>query len=733
MNMIHWNVLRFPEKQRFRPVRTPGIIQMEALECGAATLAIVLAHYGRWVPIEELRNICGVSRNGSRAGDILRAARSYGLETQGFKVEPRKLRDLNTPLVLHWKFSHFVVFEGFYPDGSASINDPSIGRRRISAAELDQSMTGVVLTFRPGANFERKGEAPHLLRAIRKRIGNAWVALGFVFLTSMLLLFPDLLMPSFARLFVDRVLLGQQDTMMKPLLFAMLVTAGVLAVLTWLQRSFLLRFRTQLYVEGAGRLLWHLLRLPLDFFHQRHLGDLSSRVKLNDQLAELLSGELALTALSLVTLFFFALVMVQYDPILTAISIFVVASNLAVLRSVSKKRIEANTRLLYEEGALNSIALWGVEIIESMKSTSNEGDLFARWAGQQAKTLNLRQEVEVANKPLEVLPALLNSINTVLILGIGGLRVIQGRLSLGSLLAFQILTIAFTAPASRLVNLGRRLQLADGEMKLIDDIFQTETVVPEQPVPSLLSRTTPAAKLNGSLEIRGVTFGYIPGEPPVLKNIEINVGPSRSVALIGKTGSGKSTLSKLVARLYEPWSGEILFQGRSRSAIDPATWTRSVTVVDQDIFVFEDTVLQNIRLWNDQIPVERVIAAARDACILDEIMARDGGLNAWVAEGGVNWSGGQLQRLEIARALASDPSLLVLDEATSALDPETEAQIVHNIRQRGCSSLVVAHRLSTIRDADEILVLDEGEIVQRGTHAEMSKAPGPYVDLVVNE
>jgi NHLM bacteriocin system ABC transporter peptidase/ATP-binding protein len=730
--MSHWNVQKFFWWRLSRPVRTPSIIQMEALECGPATLAIVLAHYGRWATLEELRIACGVSRNGSTAGDILRTARSYGLQAQGFKVEPQKLSELKAPLVLHWKFSHFVVFEGFYSDGSASINDPSIGRRRISAAELDQSMTGVVLTFHPGVKFERKGEAPHLLRAIQKRIGNAWIALAFVFLTSLLLLFPGLLMPAFARLFIDRVLLGQEPSIIKPLLAAMLVTVGVLAILTWLQRSFLLRFRTQLYVEGAGRLLWHLLRLPLDFFHQRHLGDLSSRVKLNDQIAELLSGDLALTALSLVTLFFFAIVMVQYDPMLTAISIIVVVLNLVVLRAASRKRAEANTRLLHEQGKLNSIALWGVEIIESMKATSNEEDLFTRWAGQQARTLNLRQEVERANKPLEVLPALLNTINTALILGIGGLRVIQGRLSLGSLLAFQILTIAFTAPAGRLVNLGRRLQLADGEMKLIDDIFQAQPVVPEKPVPAI-SRTEPAAKLTGSLSIHDVTFGYSPGDPPVLKNINITVAPGQSVALIGKTGSGKSTLAKLVAGLYEPWSGQILFDGRSRSTIEAATWTSSVAIVDQDIFTFEGTVLQNIRLWNDQIPIERVIAAARDACILDEIMVRDGGLEALVAEGGVNWSGGQLQRLEIARALASDPSLLVLDEATSALDSETEARIVHNLHQRGCSCLVVAHRLSTIRDADEIIVLDEGEIVQRGTHAAMSKSPGLYVELVVNE
>ena len=723
------------EQPRQRPVRTPSVIQMEALDCGPAVLAIVLAHFGRWVPIEELRVACGVSRNGSKASNILRAARAYGLEAQGFKVEPEGLRRLAPPAVLHWSFNHFVVFEGFDRRGRARINDPGAGHRRISAAELDEAMTGVMLAFEPGPSFERKGEPPRLLRSLRQRLSGAsgaWAALAFIFLVSLLLVVPGLLMPALSRGFVDQVLVGGESARAMPLLGAMAAALAALGGLGWLQRGSLLRFETRMAVDGTRRFFWHLLHLPTEFFNQRFTGDLSARVALNDRVAELLSRDLAVSLLSALMLVFFAAVMVRYDPLLTCVSILVVSLNFLVLQWVSQQRADGNRRLLRELGKLNGTALWGLEMIESLKATGSESDLFARWAGQQARVVNVRQELERANQPLEMLPPLLAAVNAALVLGVGGLRVVEGRLSIGDLVAFQILTAAFVAPVNRIVSLGSRLQTAEGEVGMLEDVLRSERAIPED-IEDTEDPEDSSSRLSGRLELRGITFGYSPLDPPVVEDLSFALEPGACIAVVGRTGSGKSTLARLVTGLYKPWRGEILFDGRPPEELPRGLWTRSVAVVDQDVFVFEGTVRENLTLWDGARSMDRVAAAARDACIHDEIAARPGGFDAPVAEGGANWSGGQLQRLEIARALAGDPALLVLDEATSALDPETEARIVQNLRRRGCACLVIAHRLSTVRDADQILVLEEGRVVQRGSHDELMTSGGPYARLIVHE
>ena len=716
-------------KKAQRPVRTPTVLQMEALDCGPATLAIVLGHFGRWVSLDELREAAGVSRNGSNASMLLQVARAYGLEVQGLKAEPDALRRLKPPMILHWDFSHFVVFEGFVRQDRARINDPRTGPREISLEELDKSMTGVVLVTRPGPEFEAKGRPPQLFSALRSRLSGSGLALLFLFLTSALLLGPGLALPALTRLFIDKILVGGEQPWVLPIFAGLGLMGLVSGLVTWMQREHLLRLETRMAVVESSRFLWHLLRLPLDFFHQRFTGDISSRVGLNDQIAQLLSRQLATNALGVVVILVFGFFMFRIDPVLTLTSLAVISLNAAVLRWVSRKRSDSNRRLLREQGNLNGIALWGLEMIESLKATGSETDLFSRWAGQQAKVVNLRQTLERVNLPLQTLPAFLTALNTAVILGIGGLRVVDGQLTLGSLIAFQMLTAAFVAPANRLVNLGGRLQLAEGEVALCSDVLQTVPEVDLQPRRSLEDAGEPLA---GRLEIQGVTFGYT-GEEPVLRDIDFALEPGDWVALVGKTGSGKSTMSKLVAGLYEPWDGEILFDGTARRDLDRSRWTRSVAVVDQDIFVFEGTLRENLTMWDPSVPTERLIQACADAEILDDVMRRPGGLDAEVREGGTNWSGGQLQRIEIARALAGNPSLLLLDEATSALDPETERKIVANLKRRGISCLIVAHRLSTVRDADEILVFEGGRIVERGDHESLVTAGRRYAELVVHE
>lgn len=708
-----------------RRVRTPTVLQMEAVECGAAALAIVLGHHGRFVPLEELRAACGVSRDGSKASNVVKAARRYGLEAKGLKREPQTLRDLAPPTILHWNFNHFLVLEGFRGD-VVHLNDPATGPRTVSLEELDQAFTGVVLTFTPGPEFVPQGSPPRLLSALKSRLAGTRTALAFVLLAGLALAVLGLVAPAYSKIFLDAVLLEGRRDWLPPLLVALGVTALFVGAFTWLQVSYLLRLETRLAVSGSARFFWHVLRLPMEFFAQRYSGDISTRVAINDRVAQLLSRDLAANALGLVMIVFFAALLFQYDALLTLIGIAMVALNVAALRYVSRRRVDGNRRLVQDQGKLMGAAMGGLQTIETLKATGGEGDLFARWSGFQAKVVNGRQELERYTQILDAVPPVLSLVNAAVILGLGGLRVMNGSLSVGGLVAYQLLMTAFIAPINRLVSLGGRLQMVEGDMNRLDDVLRYPAELPAD-IPS----SVPAGgKLAGRLELRGVSFGYSRLDPPLLENLDLVLEPGSRVALVGGSGSGKSTLAKLVTGLYSPWSGQILFDGRERGEIAPAELAASLAVVDQNVFLFEGSVRDNLTLWDSTVPVQDVVAAARDAAIHDDISARPGGYESTIEEGGANWSGGQRQRLEIARALVGRPSLLVLDEATSALDPTTEERIDENLRRRGCTCLIVAHRLSTIRDADEILVLERGKVIERGRHDELVARAGAYARLI---
>ncbi|MDX1996879.1 MAG: NHLP family bacteriocin export ABC transporter peptidase/permease/ATPase subunit [Thermoanaerobaculia bacterium] len=708
-----------------RRVRTPTVLQMEAVECGAAALAIVLGHHGRFVPLEELRAACGVSRDGSKASNVVKAARRYGLEAKGLKREPQTLRDLAPPTILHWNFNHFLVLEGFRGD-VVHLNDPATGPRTVSLEELDQAFTGVVLTFTPGPEFVPQGSPPRLLSALKSRLAGTRTALAFVLLAGLALAVLGLVAPAYSKIFLDAVLLEGRRDWLPPLLVALGVTALFVGAFTWLQVSYLLRLETRLAVSGSARFFWHVLRLPMEFFAQRYSGDISTRVAINDRVAQLLSRDLAANALGLVMIVFFAALLFQYDALLTLIGIAMVALNVAALRYVSRRRVDGNRRLVQDQGKLMGAAMGGLQTIETLKATGGEGDLFARWSGFQAKVVNGRQELERYTQILDAVPPVLSLVNAAVILGLGGLRVMNGSLSVGGLVAYQLLMTAFIAPINRLVSLGGRLQMVEGDMNRLDDVLRYPAELPTDITSSVLAR----GKLAGRLELRGVSFGYSRLDPPLLENLDLVLEPGSRVALVGGSGSGKSTLAKLVTGLYSPWSGQILFDGRERREIAPAELAASLAVVDQNVFLFEGSVRDNLTLWDATVPVQDVVAAARDAAIHDDISARPGGYESTIEEGGANWSGGQRQRLEIARALVGRPSLLVLDEATSALDPTTEERIDENLRRRGCTCLIVAHRLSTIRDADEILVLERGKVIERGRHDELVARAGAYARLI---
>ncbi|HEX2188175.1 MAG TPA: NHLP family bacteriocin export ABC transporter peptidase/permease/ATPase subunit [Longimicrobiaceae bacterium] len=716
-----------------RRVRVPTVLQMEAVECGAAALAAVLAHHGRLVPLEEVRMACGVSRNGSKASNMVRAAQGYGLVARGFKREPQALRGMPLPMIVHWNFNHFVVLEGFGRNGRVHLNDPACGARVVTDEELDQSFTGVALTFEPGPEFVRGGERRSLTAALGRRLAGSQAALLFCVLAGLALVVPGLMVPTFTRVFVDDVLVKGMSEWVRPLLLAMAATVLVLGALTWLQQRYLLRLETRLALQTSSRFFWHVLHLPVHFFGQRSPGEIASRVAINDRVAQLLSGELASTVLRVATISFYAGLMVWYDASLTAMVVAVAALNLGALRWVSRKRIDLSQRLQQDRGKALGTAMGGLLAIETLKAAGSESDFFSRWSGYYAKVVNAQHQLGLQTQLLSLAPPLLLAASTALLLGVGGSRVMEGQLTMGMLIAFHALALAFLGPVNGLVALGGTIQEVRGDMNRLDDVLRHPAQLHAGPAPSGDDDRAPAARLTGEVELRRVSFGYSRLEPALIQDFNLRLRPGSRVALVGGSGCGKSTVARLVAGLYEPWAGEILFDGVPRAEVPRDLLTQSLAVVDQEVFLFEGTVRDNLTLWDSTVPEPDLVQAARDAGIHEDVSARPGGYSATVEEGGRNLSGGQRQRMEVARALVGNPSVLVLDEATSALDPTTEMRIDDNLRRRGCTCLIVAHRLSTIRDCDEIVVLEGGRIVQRGTHEELRDAPGPYAALIAAE
>ncbi len=712
-----------------RARKTPTILQMECVECGAASLAMVLAHYGLWIPLENVRLACGVSRDGTKASNILKAARSYGFVGKGFRKEPETLPEVPMPCIIFWNFNHFVVLEGIDRRG-ARINDPAVGRRFIDHEEFNRSFTGVVLALQPGPDFRPRGRKPAVLPILARELARLKPAVALLVAISIALAVPAVVIPAFSKIFVDDILVRGQHDWFAPLIVAMAVAAVGMALVTAMQQSLLLRMQVKLSVSLVGRLLNRLLSLPMEFFTQRHAGDLASRVSANEQVARLLSGGLATNALNVVSLVFFAAAMAAFDPMLAALCVGLSLMNVVALRLVSGRLADLNRGLAVERGKLYGHTVSIVRTVETLKASGLEHDAFARWAGFQAKVLNLSQRVGAYATILNVFPPFFMALVTAAILGVGGARVIGGELTIGSLVALQALAIGFAAPIAALVQFATGFQEVKADLARVEDVLNYPTGVEARPAwPAAATR----AKLTGRIELRDIVFGYSRLEAPLIKGLSLTLAPGMRVALVGRSGSGKSTVGRLICGLTEPWSGEILFDGEPLNAIPPAVVAHSIAYVDQDIFLFEGTVRENLTLWDSSAPEGDLTAALKDALIHDEVTGRQGGYDARVAEGGTNFSGGQRQRIEIARALVTNPTVLVLDEATAALDPYTEARIDDNLRRRGCACIVIAHRLSTIRDCDEIILLENGEVVERGAHDELIAMAGAYARLVGGE
>ncbi|HEY7496096.1 MAG TPA: NHLP family bacteriocin export ABC transporter peptidase/permease/ATPase subunit, partial [Candidatus Tectomicrobia bacterium] len=702
---------------------------MEAVECGAAALGIILGYYGRVVPLAELRRECGVSRDGSTAANVLKAAQHYGLRAAGFSLEVAALQQLLGPTIIFWNFNHFVVVEGFHRQ-RVYLNDPESGPRTVSLEEFSRAFTGVVLVMEPGPDFTPGGQQPGTIHALHTRLQGSGSALAYGVMAGFLLVLPRLVAPVLTQVFVDEVLIEGLQDRVRPLLFGLLLTAVFHAGLLRLQLQVLRRLHRKLATGLSGRFLWHLLHLPSSFFAQRYAGEISQRVQLNERVAEVLSGRLATTVIDGLMMLVYASVMLQYDMLLTLLGVGCAMVNVVALRWLARRRVDANMRTLQEVGKLNGVAMAGLRGIETLKAAALESDFFARWAGYYVKVANAQQALQMTNQTLGVLPPLLSALATMLVLVLGGLRVIDGHLSLGMLVAFQSLMQSFLAPVNSLVGFGSTLQDLQGALQRLDDVLHNPAPAMHMPAPGAHSILPETYRFHGAVHVRNVTFGYSPAHPPMLENVSFTLQPGQRIALVGASGSGKSTLARLVCGLYEPWRGDILFDGIPRSRLSRQVLSHALAMVDQDIVLFAGTVRDNLTLWDTTVPGVQLVRACKDALIHDVVQALPGGYDGELLEGAANLSGGQRQRLEIARALVQEPVLLIMDEATSALDAETEYCLMQQLRKRGCTCLIVAHRLSTIRDCDAIIVLDHGTVVQQGTHAALLHEGGVYARLL---
>jgi len=715
--------------ERILRVKTPTVLQMEAVECGAAALGIVLAHYGLFLPLERLRLECGVSRDGSKASNIMKTARRLGMEGSGFQETAAGLRARELPLILHWNFNHFLVLEGFKGD-RVYLNDPAAGHRTVSWGEFEAAFTGIALRIKPGPNFQKGGAPPGIITVLTKRFRGQEKSLAFALLTGVGLIVPALAIPVFSQVFLDDVLSHRHADWITNLLLAMGLAAVLQGALTWLRAWCLTRWQGALTVGESSRFFWHLLRLPMEFFQQRYSGEVASRVQFNEAVAAVLTGQAATAALDIAVAVALLVLLFQYNVSLTLIGVVFTLINGGILYLMFRWLTEQQMKVQYDAAKAYGTAIAGIQTIETLKASGNEGDFFVKWAGYQCKMLDTLQKIELSSQALMLAPAFLNGLNTAVIMAVGGFQIMDGLMTAGIFVAFQNLMTHFQEPVTKLLNLSQSLQTTNTQMQRLDDVMRYR--IDADNYPAEPPQSFGLDKLSGRIELRQVTFGYSRLETPLIEDFSLSIEPGRWVALVGGSGSGKSTVAKLVCGQYRPWAGEVVFDSWPRCAIPREVIVNSLAAVDQDIILFGGTVADNISLFDPTLTRYDIVRAARDAGIHDDIAASQGGYDAKVEEGGRNFSGGQRQRLEIARALAVNPSMLVLDEATSALDPLTEQTVIENIRRRGCACLVVAHRLSTIRDCDEIIVLKDGKVVQRGRHEEMMVVDGPYRQLVAD-
>ncbi len=711
--------------------KVPVVMQMEALECGAACLCMIAAYYKKWLPLTQVRADCGVSRDGSIAKNILNAGRSYGFKAAGYRLEPSALESLPLPAIIHWNFNHFVVLCGVnFKKGKIYLNDPARGKVTVSLEEFDQSFTGIALTFVPTEEFKPEGKQKSVLTFAKRCLKGAVGPFILAALVSFALSIMDTASPIFSKIFMDNLLSGSNPEWLYPFLMVMLVVLVVRVMIEIIQSIYWLKIEGKFSLVSSSKFMWHVLRLPLDFFSQRYVGDIVSRQESTGTIALTLIKKIAPMFIRIISMFLYLFFMIRYSWILTLIGIGAAVLNMLIARYTANKMLNFQRASAQNQGKIVSVTYTGFEMIETIKSTGAESGYFERWAGFFSKQNNDNVAVSKFTQYIGVLPEVVDSIAGLILLFSGVYLIMHGHFTIGMLTAFQSFLTKFFAPISEIIDIYESFISMRCEMERVEDVLDYPTDVNDkEPVKSQDTER----KLKGEVKLENITFGYSKLAPPLLENFSMTLKPGAWIAIVGGSGSGKSTIAKLITGLYKPWSGKITFDGLTKDEVGSYRFHSSVSMVDQEKVMFHDTIKNNIKMWDDSIEDFAVMMAAKDSDIHDAIVARPDGYNHVLKEGGRDFSGGQCQRIEIARALAQEPTVIILDEATSALDAKTENIVMKNIRRLGCTCIVVAHRLSTIRDCDEIIVLDKGKVVERGKHDELIKNNGRYKELVITE
>ena len=710
--------------------KVPVVMQLEAMECGAACLCMILGYYEKWIPLEQVRFDCGVSRDGASAGNLLSAGKSYGMKVKAYKLEPDELREGGCfPCIIHWGFNHYVVCKGFR-GSKVYLNDPARGNIIVTDETFDKEFTGITIMMEPGEDFVPDGKRKSMLSFVKERLRGAGLAIAFVAITSMITSLTGIVQAGFSRVFLDYLLPGRNPSWVLPFFLGLSLLIAIQVTTSFIQAMYSLRIDGKMSAVGHATYVWKLLRLPMTFFSQRMSGDIEFRKESNSTIASQLVNTLAPLVISAAMMVFYLVVMIRYSRVLTLVGLSSVLINLLLSRYISKKRVNITRVAMCDQGKLAGTTTGAMDMIETIKASGSENGYFERWAGYQASANTQNVRLIRLNQYLGMVPSVVSGISSVLIMVIGVWFVMQGEFTVGMIMAFQSFLNNFMRPAAQLTAAGQSIQELRTDMERVEDVMK----YPDDPMLENHGKEVETyTKLSGRLSMRHVTFGYSSLNPPLIEDFNLELEPGQRVAFVGFSGCGKSTLAKLITGLYQPWSGEILLDDQPVASIDRNILAGSVAVVDQDITMFEDTIANNIRMWDSSIQDFEVIMAANDARMHEEIMQRDGDYQYRITEGGKDFSGGQRQRLEIARVLAQDPTMIIMDEATSALDASTEYEVVNSIKDRGISCVVIAHRLSTIRDCDEIIVMDQGKVVERGTHEQLMANGGLYIQLVGSE
>ena len=705
--------------------KTPTVFQMEATECGAACLCMVLGYFGKDIPLEQMRIETGVSRDGSKAGNLMRAGKRFGLEVHGYKKGVEGLLKLPVPCILHWNFNHFVVWEGV-KGKDYYINDPAMGRRKLTLEDIDSCFTGVVLCFAPAEGFTTSRKENRLSAMVAARLKGEKASVFSLMIMGIFLIVPGLVIPVFSQVFIDDILIGGNSDWMTGLLFAMIITVIYKAGFMYYRGILLLRLQNKLTLLSGYRFLFHLFRLPISFFSQRYAGDLSQRVDNNNNVSIFLTSDLAQTLLNIFVAAFYLILMFIYSPLLSAIGIFLVLLGLFVMKNTAKAISDLSMKVQMDQGKYIGGMMAGLTMTDTLKASGSENEFIGRLQGYYAKCGISEQKLGFRQEAMKAIPEVSASLIGIIVLLVGGIQVINGNMTAGMLTAFTALLTSFTQPVSELAGFIRNIQTAKADLSRVDDImrYREDGRFEEN------GREDMTEKLIGDIRLENISFGYSILSEPLISGFSFDLPCGSSIAFVGASGSGKSTMSRICSGLFQPWEGEILFDGVPLQRIPREVLSSSVSTVSQNISLFSGTIRDNLTMWNKYISDNDIVEACKDACIHDLITNKPGAYDYVLAEGGANLSGGQRQRLEIARALVTNPSVLIMDEATSALDPIIEKKIIDNIKRRGCTCIIVAHRLSAIRDCDEIIVMDKGKIVQRGTHEELKEQPGHYQRLI---